>query len=510
MTTSASPDLRWAQYARVSSAEQAGPDSASIEVQLRDTAQLVARDGGVLIDAYVDDKRYRDGSGRLVEPSGERADRPQWQRLIADLRSGRVNAVAAWHEWRLYRDYRPFVDFIEVARSQGTTVRLVHGLWSEQFAVFGAWMGRADNTHRRLQTMKGRVAKAERGFSMTTAPLFYKTIRDDKGRRTGYVLRPDTIDWLNRLAELFLSGMSYIRMAEELGTNPTTGRPLGHTSVQSIIANPFMRGKVEAGRRVGRVTHSIDGVQPAAWDESTCLAIEAELARRAQLGRSGPHGAQFLFSGLLRCGVCGRLMSGNRAQRRNPAKQVVVYACPLGARNRHPLPADRGRTHPANIVRESVVLEQLQALGDAFLLAGAEAVSAATAHFIVPGTELRGPDPELIERKRSALASLEAEYASTPAANANTRQWLEGQVARAQADLASLEQEAARVADPAVVTQVVAADLAAFFASGALQWPVDKLRPALLRHFPALWVNERQLCLPPQELWIAPRSHTHK
>ena len=76
--------LRWARYLRVSSEEQALPGTSSISTQDSDTASLIAREGGVLVDTYCDDRRYRVG-GRLVEPSGERTDRPEWQRLLAVL-----------------------------------------------------------------------------------------------------------------------------------------------------------------------------------------------------------------------------------------------------------------------------------------------------------------------------------------------------------------------------------------------------------------------------------------
>lgn len=490
--------LRFGRYVRVSSAEQAGPDDTSIETQLRDTANLIAREGGILVETYCDDKVYR-SEGRLVQPSGERDDRPEFQRMVSDIRSGKINAVAAWHTWRLYRDYPPFTTFIMAIRGKDIAVRLCTDHWSEQFAVFGAWMGRADNTHRRLQTMKGKQAMARRGFSMAGVSPFYKTVRDDKGKRVGYVLRPDTVDWLQRLAELFLSGLSYKRLAEALQVNPSTGRPLGSTTVQAIVTNPFMRGRIEPGRRSGAAEYSVAGVQPAAWDEATCTAIEAELVRRAQLGRSNPHRGGFLFSGLIRCGLCGYLMSG----RHSTSRPTVRYVCPLSTA--HKPPRHSQRVHGPNSISEPMLMAQLQALRRYYNEHAAQPAQDAIEQFLVPGTVLKGPSPEQLAKARAHLADLESEYETTPARNTHGRQWLASQVQRAQADLDALEREAARVTDPNVIAEVVGGDIAAFFCSDALDKPPAELRPILLRQFPAIWVKGGKLCKPPETLWITPK-----
>lgn len=490
------PPLRFGRYARVSTSEQAGPDTASIEDQLRDTLILIEREGGVLVDTYCDKDAYR-VDGRLVDPSGERADRPQFQRMLADLKSGRINAIAAWHEWRLYRDFRPFTDFIEIARVTKPTVRLWHGFWVEQFAVFGAWQGKADNDHRTAQTGKGRRAKAEKGFPLTAAPDCYKVVRNDQGKRAGYELRGECRDYLARAAALFVAGTSYADMAIQLGRNPITGVALSADKLRDIMRNPFFRGKVAPKWRDGAPLFVMDSPHhPAAWDAATCAAIERELARRAALGRSQPHSGKFLLSGLLRCGICGRLMSGHVSRR----GKSPWYACPLGERHKKPQPADRGRTHGYNGISEHKVIAQLMYLGEFVTEANAEEVAA---RYVLPGRQRPGPTAETLSRKRAELAETQAELDVTPASSIRAHTFLTGEVARLFKELAQLEKQAEQALDPRAAIVLTAPIVLRVFRPDTFKLPPAALR-AELQQLPAVWAKDGRLCDAPESLWIEP------
>lgn len=483
------PALRWGCYARVSSEEQAGPDSASIEVQLRDTLAIIQREGGELVDTYCDNKAYLDAGGRKVQPSGERADRPEFQRMLADLKAGRINAIAAWHEWRLYRDFRPFVDLIEVARVKHPTVRLFHGQWSEQFAVFGAWMGKSDNDHRRVQTAKGKRAKAEKGFSPTSLSRFYVTVRDERGKRVGVVLRPEHRAWLDELARLFIAGVPYHAIAAQLGTNPTTGRRLTTSTLTYLLKNKFMFGLVDIDKSAADPERLVvPGQQPPAWDEATCAAIRAEHARRAALGRSGAHGGKYAFTGILRCGYCGKLMSGMQGQ----ARARPYYSC-----HRRWLAA-RGyldeTPHPPNHVSEQRILAVLQALGQQLTPERIEALAVSTA---APRKTLVDLEQNL-KRARDELAEVVAELSALPATSRRARAGLEDEQRYLSDRLSVLEQMAAQPVLE-VVSDERRAAIAAFYGQGEVAMLNGAaLRALVVPAWEALYFKHGVLVTPPE------------
>src|SRR5689334_6110983 len=88
---------RAAIYARVSN-DKGGRDKAvSIGEQIADCQKLIAERGDRLIITYIDDEQYRSEiSGRKVQPSAKRPDRPDWKRML----------VAAGREWDVLYAWR--------------------------------------------------------------------------------------------------------------------------------------------------------------------------------------------------------------------------------------------------------------------------------------------------------------------------------------------------------------------------------------------------------------------
>ena len=84
-------------YARVSREEQAKDDAVSIDEQLADMRVLCERNGWHIVAEYVDCEDYRatqnPKKGTIVNPSGERADRPKFLLLLEHIKTGEVDAV---------------------------------------------------------------------------------------------------------------------------------------------------------------------------------------------------------------------------------------------------------------------------------------------------------------------------------------------------------------------------------------------------------------------------------
>jgi len=484
--------IRFGQYVRVSSKEQAGPDTTSIAHQLTATAALV-QPGEVLVDTYCDDKPYADDAGHRVEPSGERADRPEFRRMLADLKAGRITGVLAFHEWRLYRDFPPFTDFIMVARKVKPVVRLVYGSWVEQFAVFGAWMGKADNDHRRAQTNKGMWGKAYKGFSPTTIPHFYRSERDAKGNRASVTLREEYRAWLDELARLFLSGLSYLDIALSVAPDPLTGLRPTKAGVRLFLHNPFMYGDVQLGRRsTDGERDLVKGTQPAAWDAHTLAALRLECARRRAVGHAVPHTNALCFSGLLRCGHpgCGAVMSGNKGagNRRWPQ-----YGCQRAYLIRRGVTI-RGTPHAPNSLSERYVRLALQELGRGITERNAPALLAAYTN--VPALD----DPHAAAKLaglRSELVEVEAELASLPATAKRSRTEREGDAAKLLSKIQALEQAAVPAAPVMPPAHMVAALIDFYASDDLLARPAATLRQQVQTIFGVLYFRDRQLVPPP-------------
>src|SRR4051812_25184649 len=107
-------DKRAAIYARIS--HDGTGDAAGVQRQEADCAALAAARGWDVVGVYVDN----DVSAYSGKP------RPEYRRLLGDLRAGLVDVVVAWHPDRLHRrpvDLEEFIDVLEVVGASVATVQ---------------------------------------------------------------------------------------------------------------------------------------------------------------------------------------------------------------------------------------------------------------------------------------------------------------------------------------------------------------------------------------------------
>jgi site-specific DNA recombinase len=84
---------RAAIYVRVSSERQA-IDKISPDAQESDCRLYCQHQDYQIVEIYRDIEKYR-VNGKLIEPSGTRADRPQLRRMLADARAGKFEVIVA-------------------------------------------------------------------------------------------------------------------------------------------------------------------------------------------------------------------------------------------------------------------------------------------------------------------------------------------------------------------------------------------------------------------------------
>ena len=95
---------RAACYCRISSDPK--DKREGVDRQREDTATLCELKGWQVADVYVDnDRSASNGKGR-----------PEWDRLLADIAAGKIDAVAAWDQDRVNRMMEDFIALQEAVR----------------------------------------------------------------------------------------------------------------------------------------------------------------------------------------------------------------------------------------------------------------------------------------------------------------------------------------------------------------------------------------------------------
>lgn len=298
-------------YARISD-DRAG-SGLGVTRQETDCRHLAETRGWTVADVYIDNdtSAYR----------GRR--RPNYQRLLDDLKTGRIGGVVAWHPDRLHRSPKELEAFIDVIDASGAVVATVQAGDLDLSTASGRMTARIvgavsrhesehkSERHRRKHLELAAAGKTNGGG---WRPFGYEPDR--------LTIRPDEAAIIRELAERVLSGDSIRGLLADLnrrGIATTTGKPWGTSTMRRLLMSPRI-----AGLREHRGEIAAPAVWPAIIDRATSEALRRLLSDPARRLNRNPR-SYLLTGGLAFCALCDRkLVARPRADKRR------CYVCASG------------------------------------------------------------------------------------------------------------------------------------------------------------------------------------
>jgi len=307
-------------YCRISS----DPNGTALGVarQEKDTRALAASKGWEVIDTYIDNDVSASSYGKKR--------RVQYERMLADIESGRINAVAVWALDRLYRkpiDLERLIPLVEGKHVAMATVGGDHDLSTRGGLLHARIMGAvaADESRAKSDRQKNsNVQRREMGKSHGGA------------RAYGFVSNgtmepaPAEIAVVQELFARFNGGSSLRELVRDLNDRavPTVrGGKWIDSTVRAVLMN---------ARYVGLIEHAGEMV-PGSWEpvvsEDIWRAARATLTDPARRTSPGS-GRKYLLSGVLTCGVCHGVVYGRPTSMKGPGKASTkgrhTYFCKPG------------------------------------------------------------------------------------------------------------------------------------------------------------------------------------
>jgi DNA invertase Pin-like site-specific DNA recombinase len=262
--------------------------------------------------------------------------RPAYERMLADIEAGEVDAVVVWDLDRLHRrpiELEHFMDLADRHRLALATVTGDADLSTDNGRLFARIKGavaKAEVERKSARQKRQGLQAAQLGKPKTgPRPFGYEadmvTIRESEARA------------LRHAYTSLLGGSSLLSVSRDLyrdGFGASSGKPYHHATLRTILLNPRyagLRGYTTKGTD-GRQTTEIVG--PAQWpgivDEDTYRAACAILADGARRTNHVGSARIWLLSGLALCGRCndGTTVRINYRGRPNAdGKDVAVYRC---------------------------------------------------------------------------------------------------------------------------------------------------------------------------------------
>lgn len=239
-----------------------------------------------------------------------RGTRPEFDRMVDDIRAGKIQAVAVWHVDALVRRNPELEPLIALCDEHGVDLATVTGeidLATDGGRNFARQLGafsRYQAAHRAEKAETRNEARAEAGQPWVSGTRCYGYAAD------GVTIIPEEAATIRDVADRIVSGESIRSIClqlNEAGKFTTRGKPWHATALRRLITNPRLTGK-----RVyrGKVT---DGE----WEPILTVKQQTELVAvldertAASPGRksAGTPRRYLLTGGLLICGLCGNALS---------------------------------------------------------------------------------------------------------------------------------------------------------------------------------------------------------
>jgi site-specific DNA recombinase len=321
--SAAPPVRRCAVYTRKSTEKGLELQVTSLDVQ-RERCEAWVRSQGpgyTILPTRYDDGGY----------TGANTARPAFRRLLADIEAGLIDVVVIYKLDRLSRSMIDYTKLLEYLQARGVDYVSVTENFRTTDAAgeFQAFMQMSVAQYeRRLTSNRVRDnvrTKREMGkWTGGVAPLGYRI--ESKKLVVSAEWSPLAVDvirlWLEtrsaKKTARVLNAKGRYRPSRLLrdGT-PVKLRPWRANDVLALVKCPWYGGFVLSGEELHR------GDQPPLIDEATFALVQARLEEvgsvRAQPGRR----PIYMLSGLLRCGNCGKAMTG--ASTRNRHGTVYRY-----------------------------------------------------------------------------------------------------------------------------------------------------------------------------------------
>ena len=334
---------------RVSTDRQAMTEEGSLKNQLQRLRQHIDYKTTACGEEWREAEVYE-----LRAVSGKDSLRsPEFQRLFADIRSGRVNTILCTALDRISRSVKDFLHFFEVINEYGVEfvcLKQNYDTTTPQGRLFVTMMMALAEFEREQTSERNReatAARAERGLWNGGRLLGYDLNPIRKGN---LIPNPEEVALVNLAFDTYLSCGSIAETTTALNrrgyrTKAYTSRrekvhpgsEFGTTSVQYLLKNPAYIGKKEVNKSAkGRETgpggkgyRLVDAVWPGIVQEEKFEKVQRLMAANSRSNHNGSRPVRHSYvlnGGLLHCGRCGAPMEGRSGTGRLGVR-YYYYVC---------------------------------------------------------------------------------------------------------------------------------------------------------------------------------------
>jgi len=271
--------------------------------------------------------------------------RPEWERMLGDLREGQIKTVVSWHADRLTRQPAQLEQLWDACQEAGADLHTVLG--GSVTSLLALRIQGAISAEESDIKSARQKSKQEQ---LATAGAFH-----GGRRRFGYeprmvAVRASEAKILEEIASRLLAGEALHSLATWL-TEQQIPTPQGGAWTGPNLGTMLRRPHL-AGYRSHKGTLSEASWEPA-LDRATWRLVQHKLSDRKRRTNEAGNATKYLLSGLGRCFECGEVLRGRPLWN----KDGRAYACATGRHCHRPVELVDARVEERVIARLEISTE---------------------------------------------------------------------------------------------------------------------------------------------------------
>ncbi len=318
------PTIKYCLYARKSS-EDDERQALSIESQIKEVLEMASRDGLNVVEIRRESHSAKDSGSR-----------PEFNRLIGDIRLKKFDGILTWAADRISRnagDLGTVVDLMDQGLLQEVRTngpKFTNSPSDKFMLMMLCSHAKLENDNKGVNVKRGFRAKVEMGYRPNMAPLGY--LHDTyapKGERRIYIdpeRGPVVKEMFHKIANEGWTGRDLKNwMDDEKQFTTRKGKKITLSMIYRMVDNPFYTGTYEFPQGSGK------------WyvgkHEILITKEIFERARETMKGvtpRTNTVRKEYGFTKMFRCGSCGYGVTADEKIKRlkdGTIKRYVYYGC---------------------------------------------------------------------------------------------------------------------------------------------------------------------------------------
>lgn len=313
--------IRYCLYSRKSS-EDEERQALSVESQVKEMTAIAERDSLNVVETYRESHSAKDCG-----------QRPVYNKLLVDIRSGKFNGILVWHPDRLSRnagDLGALVDLFD----QKSLVEI--RTYSQKFTnnpnekfllmILGS-QAKLENDNKSINVKRGLKTKCEMGLWPSVAPTGYLNSKNVGEKGVIYV-DPQRAPIIRKVFEkVGYEGWSgrkiFYWLKDEMKFVSRNNKPLTLSNIYIILNSHFYYGTFEYPKASGRW---FKGKHEPIISKELFDIVEEKTTRSAIKTEN----KEFAFTKLMKCGLCGSGITADekfKKQKNGNIHRYVYYGC---------------------------------------------------------------------------------------------------------------------------------------------------------------------------------------